>query len=62
MNIIEWLQGKKTYIVLVVAFVFNVGVAAGWWGLESELWAVINAILGFLGLGALKSAVKKTGK
>ena len=62
MAIIEWLQGKKTYIVLVVAFVFNVGVAAGWWALESELWSVINAILGFLGLGALKSAVKKTGK
>ena len=59
MGIIQWLQGKKTFIVLIVAFIFNIGVAAGLWTPESEVWNIINAILGFLGLGALRSGMKK---
>ena len=54
-----WLQGKKTYILLILAFVFNVGIAAGLWQLDSQVWELINMVLGFLGIGAFRSAVKK---
>ena len=59
MGIIEWLQGKKSYIVLVVAFAFNIGVTAGWWLPDSQMWELINTILVFLGVGAFRSAIKK---
>ena len=55
MGWLEWLQGKKTYIIFILATVFNAGVLFGWWPVESQLWSIINAILGFLGLGALSA-------
>ena len=55
----DWLQGKKTYILLILAFVFNIGVEAGMWQLDSQVWVLINMILSFLGIGAFRSAVKK---
>ena len=58
-GIIEWLQGKKAYIIMILGFVFNVGVLAGFWPVDSQMWALINSILGFLGLGTLRSAAKK---
>ena len=58
-GIIEWLQGKKTYIILLVGFAFNIGIAAGWWTPESELWSIINAVLGFLGLGTLGAKINR---
>ena len=57
-GIIEWLQGKKTYIIMVLAFIFNLGVVSGWWTPDSQVWELINIILGFLGLGALRSGQK----
>jgi len=62
MSWIEWLQGKKTYIVFILATVFNAGVLFGWWAVESEIWTVINAILGFLGLGTLGAKVNRVLK
>ena len=56
------LQGWKTYIVIVVGAVFNIGVAAGWWTVDSQLWELINYILGFLGIGAVRSGIKSEGK
>lgn len=53
MGIIEWLQGKKTYILIIVGAIFNIGVAAGLWTPESGWWEIINSILIFLGIGAL---------
>lgn len=57
-GIIAWLQGKKTYIIMVLAFVFNLGVTAGWWTLDNQVWELINIILGFLGLGAIRAGMK----
>ncbi len=54
-----WLQGKKVYILLVVAAVFNIGVAAGFWLPDSQLWELVNMVFGFLGIGAFRSAVSK---
>ncbi len=61
-GIIEWLQGKKTYIILIVAFVFNIGIAAGFWTPESELWNLINIILGFLGVGTIGAKITRVAK
>ena len=58
MNIINFLQGKKTYIILILAFVFNFGITAGWWTLDNQIWELVNIILGFLGLGTIRSAIK----
>ena len=57
----DWLQGKKTYIVAVALAIFNVGSAVGWWTPDNAIWEAINAVLVALGLGAIKSAVKKSG-
>lgn len=57
-GIIAWLQGKKTYIIMVLAFVFNLGVTAGWWTVDNQVWDLINIILGFLGLGAIRAGIK----
>ena len=54
-----WLQGKKVYILLVAAAIFNIGVAAGFWQPDSQIWELINTIFVFLGIGAFRSAVKK---
>ena len=62
MGIIQWLQGKKAYIVVITAFIFNIGILAGLWTPESQLWEIINYVLGFLGIGALRSATKKAEK
>ena len=61
-GIIEWLQGKKTYIILIVGFVFNIGIAVGWWTPESELWNLINVILTFLGLGTIGAKINRSAK
>ena len=58
MNILEWLQGKKTYIIIIIGALFNVGIAAGWWSMDSPIWELINTILVFLGIGAIRSGVK----
>ena len=57
-GLMEWLQGKKTFIVMILAFIFNIGIAAGLWTPDSQVWELINIILGFLGLGALRSGQK----
>ena len=62
MGWLEWLQGKKTYIVLIVAFVFNVGITAGWWTPDSQVWELINTILAFLGLTAATAKVNRVAK
>jgi hypothetical protein len=61
-GIITWLQGKKTYVILILGFVFNFGVAIGWWTIDSQLWEIINYILGFLGLGTIGAKINRTAK
>jgi len=49
------LKGWKTYIVVALAVIFNGCVSLGY--LDESLRPTVNAILGFLGLGALRSGV-----
>ena len=50
------LKGWKTYIVVAVAVIFNGLVSMGY--ADEGLRPTINAILGFLGLGALRAGVE----
>ena len=59
---LEWLQGKKTYVILILGFVFNLGIAVGWWDVTAQLWEIVNAILGFLGLGTIGAKINRNAK
>lgn len=56
-KLLNWLSGKKTYIVAVVLALVNVGVAMGW--ISPENLEQINVVLVALGLGALRASVSK---
>lgn len=60
--IIEKLQGYKTYIVIVLGALFNIGIAAGWWTVDNQVWELVNMILTFLGIGAVRSGIKSEAK
>jgi hypothetical protein len=51
------LEGKKTYIVIVVAIVFNTLVQLGY--VDASYVEYVNIVLAALGLGALRAGVSK---
>ena len=51
----NFLAGYKTYIVVVVAVIFNGLVAMGY--IPASSLALVNTILGFLGLGAIRAGI-----
>lgn len=53
----SFLKGKKTYVVMVVGVILNGMIAMGY--IPAQYITVINSILGFLGLGALRAGVEK---
>lgn len=53
----EWLNGKKTYIVATLMFINAGGQALGWWDVAYA--EHVNAILIPLGLAFLRVAVSK---
>lgn len=61
-SILNWLTGKKTYIVAILAAIFNVGVTLGWWAADNQIVILINTILGSFGLAFLRAGVTKSGK
>lgn len=52
------LEGKKTYIVVIVAIVFNTLVQLGY--LDANYVQYVNIVLAALGLGALRAGVTKS--
>lgn len=50
------LKGWKTYLIVALGVIFNGLVASGF--IDESLRPTVNTILGFLGLGALRNAVK----
>ena len=52
----KFLQGRKTYIVMAVGIIAHGLVAMGI--IDASLIGTINAVLGFLGLGALRAGIK----
>ncbi len=53
----EFLKGKKTYIIMALGVILNGCVAMGY--INPDLLPTINSVLGFLGLGALRLGVEK---
>lgn len=51
------LEGKKTYIVIIVAIVFNTLVQLGY--VDPSYVEYVNIVLAALGLGALRAGVSK---
>ena len=51
------LQGKKTYLVAIIAIALNTAVYFNW--ITVDQLVVINSILAGLGLAALRSGVSK---
>lgn len=54
-KILDFLSGKKTYIIALVAAALAFANAMGW-TIPEYVWA----LLGALGLGTLRAAVQKT--
>jgi len=56
-KLLSFLHGKKTYILVIVAIIFNTLVQLGY--LQPSNVEYINIILAALGLGALRDGIKK---
>tara|TARA_R110000868_G_scaffold405796_1_gene685596 strand:+ start:811 stop:993 length:183 start_codon:yes stop_codon:yes gene_type:complete len=56
-KLLSFLHGKKTYILVIVAIIFNTLVQLGY--LQSSNVEYVNIILAALGLGALRDGIKK---
>ncbi len=58
--ILDFLSGKKTYIVAGLFAIFNFGVAMGYWTPDNSLVTTIDSLLGALGLSFLRAGVTKS--
>ena len=57
-KILNTLQGKKTYIVVIVAIIFNTLAQYGY--VDPSYTQYVNIILSALGLGALRAGISKS--
>lgn len=53
----KFLNGYKTYIVVVIGVIFNGLVVAGY--IDEGLRPTVNSVLTFLGLGTMRDAINK---
>lgn len=51
------MKGWKTYLVAVIGVIFNGLVVSGY--ISEEYRTIVNSVLGFLGLAALRNSVTK---
>lgn len=58
-KVLEFLNGKKTYIVAALFAIWNFGIETNLWVVDNQIWMVVNYILGALGLGFMRAAIKK---
>ena len=54
-QLLTLLEGKKTYVVAIIAAAYLFGGTLNWWPVDER----IMGILGFGGLAALRSGIKK---
>ena len=59
-GLVEWLEGKKTYIVAILGALYNVGIAFAWWTPDDQYVILINSVLAALGVGFLRAGVTKS--
>ena len=56
-QVLTWLRGKKTYVMIAVDAIDQVGIAQGWWE-ESKLRAIAEFVLT---VGFLRAGVQNSG-
>jgi len=61
-KMLEWLQGYKTYIVIALTALFNVGIGLGWWTPETDWIVILNSILVSFGAGFIKAGLNREAK
>lgn len=54
-DLLAWLEGKRTYLLVAVACVYLFGGDQGWW----QVSETVLGLLGFGGLAALRAGIKK---
>jgi len=59
-SIINFLSGKKSYILLIIAFVFNFGVLNSWWATDNATWQSVDTLLVALLGGSFRAAITKS--
>uniref|UniRef100_A0A6H2A4D6 Uncharacterized protein n=1 Tax=viral metagenome TaxID=1070528 RepID=A0A6H2A4D6_9ZZZZ len=59
-KIIDFLSGKKSYILLFIGVVFNLGVLQGWWAVDNTTWVSIDTLLVALLGGSYRAAITKS--
>lgn len=59
--ILDWLSGRKAYIIAGLTAIFNFGIAVGWWLPDNAIWDAVNYILAALFGMALRAGVSKSG-
>lgn len=60
MTLLQFLQGKKTYLVVAVGVIVNGLYAMGY--IPAVDLPVVNTVLAFLGLAALRSTIANASK
>jgi len=53
----DFLKGRKTYLVMAIGIIVNGAIVMGY--LDVQYIGIINSILGFLGLGAIRAGISK---
>ena len=54
---LDFLKGRKTYLVMAIGIIVNGAIVMGY--LDVQYIGIINSILGFLGLGAIRAGISK---
>ena len=62
MKILEFLQGKKTFITAVIFAVFNFGIVMGFWTPDNQIWILVNTLLASFGFGFLRAGISNEVK
>lgn len=55
---LQFLQGKKTYIVAFLFAAFNFAKIMGWITVSDEIISLIDPVLIALGIGSLRAGIK----
>jgi hypothetical protein len=59
-SVIDFLSGKKSYILLTIGFIFNLGRLIGWWTADNTTWAALDTLLATLLGMSFRAAIAKS--
>lgn len=58
--VLDFLSGKKSYILLAIGLIFNVGVLQGWWVTDNATWQSIDTLLVALLGASFRAGITKS--